>query len=126
MTLKQRIAAFWLAWKWVLILGAMLAASLWGNWHQFKQALTANLRIENKALTDALDVTTQLARERMRDDTQLLADLDAIATRGQQVRVVYRKAAAAKPLPAQCAPGQARIDAVNRGLGPITPRKDTP
>lgn len=119
MTLKQRIAAFWLAWKWVLILSAALAASLWGNWHQFKRALTANLRLENKALTAALDVTTRMANARLRDDTQLMTDLEAIAARGQRVRVVYRQAAAAKPLPAQCAPGQARIDAVNRGLGPL-------
>lgn len=32
---ESRLAAWWSAWKWVAILGLLLALSLWGNLHQY-------------------------------------------------------------------------------------------
>lgn len=117
---KQRVAAFWLAWKWVLILAALLAASLWGNWTQFKRELTANLRAENKDLREAIDTHARLASERNRDDAALMAKLDEIQGTTHKHFRAYTRAAERKPLAPNCAPGAERIDAVNRALGPIT------
>ena len=49
---------------------------------------------------------------------ELLDELVSIADRAQQTKIIYRQAAAAAPLPFGCEPGQARMEAVNAGLGP--------
>jgi len=118
--MNARLAAWWAAWKWVAILAlaCLLLASL--NVWQWKRAITAPLRAENAELTETLRRVEKIAGQRNTDDAELLGELRAIAARGQQVRTVYREAAAAAPLPADCAPGQGRIDAVNRALGAHT------
>lgn len=75
------------------------------------------LASQNAALSTTLAVNGALADQAKKDNAGLLADLAAIAERGREVRVIYRKAAASAPLAANCAPGQARVDAVNAALG---------
>lgn len=118
MAIAERITAWWVAWKWVVILAAALAASAWLNVWQWKRAISAPLRAENRALNEALAMQNGLARDARRDNDQLLDRLEGIAARGQRTRTVYRNAAAATPLAQACAPGAARIEAVNQALGP--------
>ena len=108
---------WWMTWRHVAVLSLLLVLSLAANTWQAYRALTAPLRAENKQLSRSLGQIEKIAAGRNRDDVELLTKLDAIATRGQAVRIEYRNAAAAAPLPEQCAPGQQRIDAVNRALG---------
>ncbi|OBU67439.1 hypothetical protein A9K58_09675 [Stenotrophomonas maltophilia] len=65
-------------------------------------------------------MTAGIARQAQCDSDLLLQRLEAIAARGERTRTVYRAAAAAQPLPADCAPGQARGDAINQALGPTS------
>lgn len=118
MAIADRISAWWLAWKWVVILATALAGSAWLNVWQWKRAINAPLRAENRALNEALEMQNELARDARRDNDQLLDRLDEIADRGQRTRTIYRNAAAAAPLAEACAPGAARIEAVNQALGP--------
>ena len=117
-TLGERAGAFWLAWKWVLMLGAALAASLGVNYWQHRRALTAPLRAENKDLRDTVAVYEALMKQRTTDDADLMADLRAIADRARPLRVEYIQAKTERPLAPNCAPGQARMDAVNAGADP--------
>lgn len=118
MAIADRISAWWLAWKWVVIVASALAASAWLNVWQWKRAISAPLRAENRALSEALETQNGLARDARRDNVQLLERLEAIADRGQRTRTIYRNAAASAPLAQACAPGAARIEAVNQALGP--------
>lgn len=111
------LAKWWATWRHVVMLALLLLASLAGNAWQAYRALTAPLRADNAAMTRSLDQIKQIAAGRNRDDAALLTTLGQIAERGQRVRIEYRAAAAADPLAEQCAPGQRRIDAVNRALG---------
>jgi hypothetical protein len=115
-SISARIAAWWSAWQFIVYLGLALALSLYGNYWQFKRAITANLRADNKALTETLDAVRGIARQKVGDDAINYDELRRIVERGRQTRIVYRQAAAAAPLPAQCAPGAARMDAVNAGI----------
>lgn len=108
---------WWLTWRHVAVLAVLLVLSLAANTWQAYRALTAPLRAENEQLSRSLEQVKQIASGRNRDDAELLAKLDAIATRGQRIRIEYRTAAASAPLPEQCAPGKPRVDAVNRALG---------
>lgn len=113
------------------LLGALLAAltlSLLGNAWQLrlsgKQEATheAALKLAEKnaelaAAKAAQETSAALAADGAQDHADLLAQLNAIAARGQAVKVVYRQVAAAAPLPEGCAPGKARQDAVNSALG---------
>lgn len=105
----------------VLILVPALMLSVGLNVWQWRRAVTAPLRLENRALGAALTTVNALAKDAARDNTALLAELDALVERGRTTRTVYRRAAAQAPLPAQCAPGADRIQAVNQGLGPSEP-----
>lgn len=75
-------------------------------------------RLTAAAALASTKTSAALARGAQNDNTKLLGELGAIVERGREVRVVYRKAANARPLPMQCAPGQARMDAVNAGADP--------
>lgn len=110
--------------RWALILALALLASLSLNLWQWERARTAPLRIENRALGAALTTVQALATDATRDNKALLVELDALVERGRTTRTVYRHAAAQAPLPAQCAPGSARIQAVNQGLGPSEPPQE--
>lgn len=102
----------------VLIAVPTLVLSLGLNVWLWQRAATAPLRIENRALGAALTTVTAIANDARRDNAALLTELDALVERGREARVVYRRAAAQTPLPAACAPGAARVQAVNQGLGP--------
>lgn len=105
----------------VLIVVPALVLSLGLNVWQWRRAETASLRLENRALGAALTTVNGLAKDAARDNTALLSELDALVERGRVTRTVYHRAAAQAPLPAQCAPGAERIQAVNQGLGPSEP-----
>jgi hypothetical protein len=118
MTITKTITTWLGAWKYVLILAALLALSLWGNLHQYVASKTAPLREDLKQATQALDTVNRVAKQAQADQTDTLNRLNKIAERGERTHVVYRTAATDQPLPPQCAPGQARVDAINAGLGP--------
>lgn len=120
MSLSATLSAWWSAWKYVALLAVLLLLSMASNAWQAYRAFTQPVRAENAALSRALDQINGIAASRARDDAKLLASLQVIADRGQQVRTIYRTAAASAPLADQCAPGAARVDAVNTALGPIT------
>ncbi|MGO1000745.1 hypothetical protein [Lysobacter sp. CA196] len=101
-----------------LIVLALLLGSVALNVWQWKRAVTAPLRTENRALGAALVAVNDMATQATRDSAALLAEMDALVERGRTTRVVYRRAASLTPLPAPCAPGADRIQAVNEGLGP--------
>lgn len=117
-TLGERAGAIWLAWKWVLMLGAALAASLGMNYWQHRRALTAPYRAEVKELREAVRIREELASGKDKDDQELLEKVKGIASQRVRETVIFRQAAAAKPLDPNCAPGKARMDAVNAGADP--------
>src|SRR5690606_21592299 len=110
--------AWWAAWKWVAILLALLALSVWFNLVQWRQAATAPLREEIAARDDALLFSAELlasAHERAR---VLESAADTVATRLGKAGRDYRAAVSARPITDPgCAPGAARVDAINRALG---------
>lgn len=120
MITRSAISAWWAAWKWVAILAGLLAMSLWLNVRQYGDRREAAAAARAAALEDTLDVTAGIARQARTDSAELLQRLEVIAARGERTRTIYRAAAAAQPLPANCAPGQARVDAINQALGPTS------
>lgn len=116
MTIRARLEAFWLAWKYVLLLAIALALSLYGNYRQFRSAIEAPLKGQIAAKDEALD-----------DSAALLADMRSVAGElylaGQratanlnEASTEYRREAGKRPLGAGCAPGQGRQNAINRTL----------
>jgi hypothetical protein len=110
-------------------LGLALALSLGANaWQLYRAGIASGeaagaaerqqLADDNSDLRVREAVSLALAGQAADDNAGLVAQLDAIAERSRQVRIVYRTAAAAAPLAAGCAPGPERMDAVNQGLGP--------
>lgn len=118
--LLQRIADWWAAWKWIAALCLLLLASCWLNVWQYGSHREARASARAEALAETLQITAGIARKARADSAQLLGRLDAIAVRGERVKVVYRDAALAAPLADGCAPGQGRVDAINEILGPAT------
>lgn len=123
MSLSSSVAAWWAAWKWVAILAAALAASVWLNMVQWRNAATAPLRDENRqlerAIEDAVAVMGDNAASAERLQGAAKAAADRLAAAGQD----YRDAARKRPITEhQCAPGQGRVDAVNRALGAGAPK----
>jgi len=119
-TVAARLSAWWAAWKWVAVLVVLLLASAWLNVVQYGNRRAAAAQARAETLADTLKITAAIADDAKADSAQLLKRLEGIADRGERVRTVYRAAAAAQPLPANCAPGQARVDAINQALGPTT------
>lgn len=114
----DRVAAWWAAWKWVLILALALAASLYANYWQHRRAITAPLRAviagQEQALADseALQASSREAAQRAIDAAEL------VAARLEGAGAKYRDAMRDRPLtPDNCAPGQARVDATNQAFG---------
>lgn len=120
MITSSAVGAWWAAWKWVAILAGLLALSLWLNVRQYGDRREAAAAARAATLADTLEVTARIARQAQADSAELLQRLEAIAARGERTRTIYRTAAAAQPLPANCAPGQARVDAINQALGPTS------
>lgn len=118
MSLRNTITSWLGAWKYVLILALLLALSLWGNLHQYVASKTAPLRQEVSELREASKITSDIARQSQTDSAGIFDELRGIVERSRQTRNVYRDAAEQAPLAANCAPGQARMDAVNAGADP--------
>ncbi len=62
-TWKTRLKAFWLAWKYVLVLGLLLVGSLWGNLHQYGTARSAKAECKS-GMKEAALIAIQNERER--------------------------------------------------------------
>lgn len=120
MITRAAVSAWWAAWKWGAILAGLLALSLWLNVRQYGDRRETAAAARAATLEDTLRVTVEIARQAQTDNAQLLQRLETIAARGERTRTIYRAAAAAQPLPANRAPGQARVDAINQALGPTS------
>jgi hypothetical protein len=108
-----------------LALGVSAGLNVWQLYRAGKQAdavehasQVCELNGQIAGLEATLDRGEAIAGLRAADTAELLSDLEQIAERGRQVRVEYRRAAAAAPLPVGCEPGKDRVDAVNTYLGP--------
>jgi hypothetical protein len=105
----------------VAILALLLGGSAWLNVHQYvsgKVALaTAPLKGEVAAKDKALEIGAGLIADTNERLLALNAALEAGTEKARAAAKSYRAAQAARPLPIQCAPGQARMDATNRALG---------
>jgi hypothetical protein len=116
-SLRTRITAWWSAWQFVVYLSVVLAASLYGNVWQWKRAITAPLRDQVAELEQAQETAGQLIEDGQVRERGLLEAIDTATQNARKAGRDYRAAAAARPIDPQCAPGQARVDAVNRALG---------
>lgn len=109
------MTSWWLAWRYVAILGLLLVVSIgmnlrqWSDHRAYKAAQAAELQAA--AYKAGLEVAAKLAKQKPKDDARLLQAVDRIEARVNKLAGQKRPA----PLPAQCAPGQARMDAVNAG-----------
>lgn len=116
-SLRNRASAFWLAWKWIVLLLIALGGSVWLNLIQWRNAFAAPIKHENAALTHALDRISDLELGRAEDDSKTAAQVQAIADRIPTDLIGYLDRAARRPLGTGCEPGQERQDDVNRILG---------
>lgn len=115
--LRDRLAGWWSAWKYVVILLALLAGSAWLNLHLYVRLKTQPLRAEIASKDQALDVSATLLGGALQS-AQVLGDAARRTSANlTQSSDQYRAAARLHPLPANCAPGQGRQDAVNRAIG---------
>lgn len=115
---RARFASWLGAWKYVLILLALLIASAWLNVWQWKQAITAPLRGENASLKAAAATSAALLKDGQEREFHLIQAASAAATLLDGAKDDYNAAIALKPLTSpECAPGKARVSAVNRALG---------
>lgn len=121
MGLRDRAAAWWSAWKWVAILALLLAASVWLNVHLYVAGkvdlATAPLKDRVAGLEQAQEQAAGLIADGQARETALLQAMGTATENAREAGRSYRAAAAAQPLPIQCAPGMARMDATNRALG---------
>jgi hypothetical protein len=118
--------------KLALIFGALLLMSGAGNiflarhlWQQEQKDADATVLAKVASERDGLKLTAKvneaIAGQKATDTAGLVTRLEAIASRGENTRIVYHTVAARTPLSASCAPGKERVDAVNDGLGPLAP-----
>lgn len=117
-TLRTRVVSWLGAWKYVLILAGLLAASLAMNYRQWRAAVNAKAHAEATQLGQVLKAIGEVGKAKTRDDEATFQRLEAIADRAGKARVEYRTITRTQPLPADCQPGAARVDAINRALGP--------
>jgi hypothetical protein len=125
-TLSARASAFWLAWKWVLLLLVLLGLSVWLNVHQWKQAITAPLRAEVATKDQALDTAVDLLQDGRKSEQRLMAAMDTASGQLEGAARDYRQAAKNRPLDPGCAPGRGRVDSVNRMLGAPSDAQEIP
>lgn len=95
------------------LLGLSVALNVrqWADHRAYVKAQDAELRAAAALASTA--TSARLARGAQGDNRKLMGELSEIVERGRKAKVVYQQAADARPLPAQCAPGQERLDAVN-------------
>lgn len=112
---ESRLSAWWSAWKYVAILGLLLIVSVglnlrqWSDHRGYVRAQAAELKAA--AAQAGLKVAAVIATQKAKDDPKLQASVDRIEARVNKLSGQKRPA----PLPAQCAPGKVRMDAVNAG-----------
>ena len=100
-----------------LALNVWLAKSKWEAAGEARSAAKVEaLRGQVNALETAQAVSGALAEAGRADHENMLAELEAIAARGRQTRVVHRSVATENPLADACKPGAQRVEAVNAGL----------
>lgn len=99
----------------VLVLLALLGLSVAGNvrqWADHRAYVKAeDDRLRAAAMKAGLQVAASLAKQKPKDDQALLSAVGRIEDRVAKLQGAQRPA----PLPAQCAPGKQRMDAVNAG-----------
>lgn len=106
---------WWLAWRYVAILGLLLTASValnlrqWADHRAYKKAQAAELQAA--AYKAGLQVTAAIATAKQKDDPKLIEAVGRIESRVSRLTNQKRPPV----LPPQCAPGKARMDAVNAG-----------
>ena len=109
------MTSWWLAWRYVAILGLLLALSVglnlrqWSDHRGYVRAQAAELQAA--AYKAGLEVAAVIAAQKEKDDPKLIQGMRRIEARVNNLAGQKRPA----PLPIQCAPGQARMDAVNAG-----------
>jgi hypothetical protein len=116
-SLKDKAAAIWASAQYLVILAVLLLASIALNFWQLKRAWTAPARAENAALKEAQSISEKLIADGQERERKWLDAGDTVAGQLSQASKDYRRAIAQRPLAAQCAPGQERMDAVNKALG---------
>ena len=117
-TIGQQLGAFWLAWKWVVILLALLVASLYFNYRQHMAPASAPIRAELEAARNGLALSGVLLADTRAAGDALRADVASARQTLTTAGTNYRRAVRSAPLvnPA-CAPGVDRVRAVNQMLG---------
>jgi hypothetical protein len=113
-----RLGAFWIAWRYVLILLVLLGLSLWGNLHQYVAGKTAPLREDLKQATDTLATVQQLAVDCAQGPRRPRHRPGRHQRPRQAWANAYGAVAARHPLGANCAPGKERMDLVNKDADP--------
>lgn len=109
------MTSWWLAWRYVAILALLLAASVaanvrqWADHRAYKKAQAAELQAA--AYKAGLQVTASIAKQKAKDDPALIEAVNRIDARTRRLETQKRPPV----LPPQCAPGKARMDAVNVG-----------
>lgn len=103
------------------MLTAALAGSLYLNYWQHRRAITAPLRDQVHGLERALE-DSQALQAAVRDSAERLSAAADTTTRAlSDAAQGYRRARRERPITnPECAPGQGRVDAVNRALGETT------
>lgn len=109
------LAAWWSAWKYVAILGLLLIVSVglnlrqWADHRAYVRAQAAELKAA--AAQAGLKVAAVIATQKAKDDPKLIQGMRRIEARVSDLANQKRPPV----LPPQCAPGKARMDAVNAG-----------
>lgn len=118
MSIGDRLAGWWSAWKYVAILALLLGLSVWGNLEQWKRAGSAAARAEASGLRQALEDSEKIRADNDASAKRLKAAANKTADRLADAGKAYADAMRARPLTnTQCPPGKARVDATNRALG---------
>lgn len=111
----MNLTAWWAAWKYVAILLLLFLVSAglnlrqWADHRAYKKAQAAELQAA--AYKAGLQVTATIAAAKQKDDPKLIEAVGRIEARVNALKDRKRPPV----LPAQCAPGKARMDAVNAG-----------
>lgn len=122
LSLPARAAAWWGAWRWVVYLALVLAASAALNVWQWKRSIEAPLEQEIAGRDEALaDSAALLSSSRERAETLYIAAART-ADRLDKSAAAYDKAARDRPLAPGCGPGAGRMSAVNSTLGAHAPQ----
>lgn len=118
MSIAERASAWWAAGKWLVLLCLLLCGSLALNAWQWKRAIEAPWRMAAADKDRALDTSEKLQADARASMEKLIAVADRTADRLAVAGRTYDRAAAQRPLvDAGCAPGAARMRAVNQAAG---------